>query len=376
MQFRKSDDRQKINLLRYGVYLEAVLVLFLIAAVTKQKEALPVNLQVEEHLTETEQASEEGVDSAEDSNESKETIKWVDFQVSYDALCLAYEWDVETHGTEHEVHWIDLLAYTAAKTGGAFDKGALATLDDVAKKLSCGETDIEKLTAEMKYYDYYHEAYTSVLGGMVGEYEAEVVAEDGQSNYETKYGLKAYFPLARGFDYSHYDDFGAGRSYGYKRKHLGHDMMGQTGTPIIAVESGVVEAIGWNQYGGWRIGIRSFDDRRYYYYAHLRQNYPYAEGLEEGSVVTAGDVIGYMGHTGYSTQENVNNIEVTHLHWGLELIFDEKRREEGYEIWVDVYPLTRFLAKHTQTAHKVEGTKEWVRSTDIIDPMVEEYLKK
>ena len=54
---------------------------------------------------------------------------------------------------------------------------------------------------------------------------------------------------------------------------------------------------------GWRIGIRSFDNKRYYYYAHLRQNYPYAEGLEEGSVVTAGDVIGYMGHTGYSTTE-------------------------------------------------------------------------
>ena len=80
------------------------------------------------------------------------------------------------------------------------------------------------------------------------------------------------------------------------------------GTPIIAVESGYVEAIGWNQYGGWRIGIRSFDGKRYYYYAHLRQNYPYREQLKEGDVVTAGDVIGYMGHTGYSTKENVNNI--------------------------------------------------------------------
>lgn len=36
-------------------------------------------------------------------------------------------------------------------------------------------------------------------------------------------------------------------------------MMGQTGTPVVAVESGYVEAIGWNQYGGWRLGIRSFD---------------------------------------------------------------------------------------------------------------------
>lgn len=135
----------------------------------------------------------------------------------------------------------------------------------------------------------------------------------------------------------------------------------------------MVEALGWNQYGGWRVGIRSFDGKRYYYYAHLRQNYPYAEGLEEGSVVTAGDVIGYMGHTGYSTKENVNNIDVTHLHWGLQLIFDESQKEGNNEIWIDVYPLTRFLAKHTQTAVKVEGTKEWVRTNQIIDPAVEEY---
>ncbi len=75
---------------------------------------------------------------------------------------------------------------------------------------------------------------------------------------------------------------------------------GSIGTPIIAVESGYVEALGWNQYGGWRIGIRSFDRKRYYYYAHLRKDHPYAKDLQEGQVVTAGDVIGYLGITGYS----------------------------------------------------------------------------
>ena len=76
--------------------------------------------------------------------------------------------------------------------------------------------------------------------------------------------------------------------------------MGQVGTPIIAIEGGRIRALGWNQYGGWRIGIDSFDGKRYYYYAHLRQNRPYAEGLSEGDLVQAGDVIGYMGRTGYS----------------------------------------------------------------------------
>ena len=53
-----------------------------------------------------------------------------------------------------------------------------------------------------------------------------------------------------------------------------------------------MEALGWNQYGGWRIGIRSDDRLRYYYYAHLRKDNPYAPGLAEGQHVSAGDVLG------------------------------------------------------------------------------------
>ena len=53
-------------------------------------------------------------------------------------------------------------------------------------------------------------------------------------------------------------------------------MMGQIGTPVVAVESGYVEVLGWNQYGGWRIGIRSFDGKRYYYYACLLYTSPVA----------------------------------------------------------------------------------------------------
>jgi len=113
---------------------------------------------------------------------------------------------------------------------------------------------MEELTRDLKYYPYYKEAYTAVLGGMVGMYEIQIPDENeqGQSRWVTKYGLKAFSPVAKNFPYSHYDDFGAARSYGFKREHLGHDLLGQTGTPIIAVESGYVEAIGWNQYGGWR----------------------------------------------------------------------------------------------------------------------------
>ncbi len=142
------------------------------------------------------------------------------------------------------------------------------------------------------------------------------------------------------------------------------------GTPIIAIESGYVEALGWNRYGGWRIGIRSFDKKRYYYYAHLRQNRPYAEGLKEGDYVTAGDVIGYMGHTGYSDKENVNNIKTVHLHVGLQLIFDESQKDGNNEIWVDFYQLAGFLSAHRCEVERNDVSKEWDRKYDMKDPVV------
>lgn len=303
-------------------------------------------------------------------------IKWVDFKVSYEALCEAYGLDVESYDQPVHLHWIELLAYVGAKNGGNFGRNAVGSLRKVAAELQENKTTMEELTKDMQYYKYYHEAYEAVLGGMVGEYEIEKQLESGQKVWKKVYGLKAFLPIAYGFPYNDYDDFGSSRSYGYKRVHLGHDMMGQVGTPIVAIESGYVEALGWNQYGGWRIGIRSFDGKRYYYYAHLRQNFPYALSLKEGSGVTAGDVIGYMGHTGYSTRENTNNIKTVHLHWGMQLIFDESQKKGNNEIWVDCYALTRFLYKNRCQTEKNLETKEWHRVFKMVDPEVARWKEQ
>lgn len=286
-----------------------------------------------------------------------DTIKWVDFNVPAELLKKACLLDVQSYESETHLDWITLLAYAAVRGGGEFGKKSEGYIEEMAAKLEAGEETKESLAEKYQYFSYYYEAYTAVLGGMVGEYEME--NENGEM--EKKYGLKAFSPIAKGFEYQDYDDFGVSRSFGYKRQHLGHDMMGLIGTPIIACESGYVEALGWNRYGGWRIGIRSFDKKRYYYYAHLRQNRPYAEGLKEGDYVSAGDVIGYMGHTGYSDTENVNNIDAVHLHVGLELIFDEERRENGNEIWIDFYQIARFLSANRSEAVRDETTKEWRR---------------
>lgn len=306
-----------------------------------------------------------------DQKKDKDFIKWVDFTVPYEALCVAYDLDVESHDTDVPLNWIELLAYTAAKNGGTFSNESAQCIIQTAAYLSNRSTTIKKLTKDLKNYDYFLEAYTAVLGGYVGEYELET--EPGSKKYEKHYGLKAFSPIAKGFPYGDFDDFGTARSYGYSRPHLGHDMMGQIGTPIIAVESGYVEALGWNQYGGWRIGIRSLDKKRYYYYAHLRQNSPFQKGLKEGSVVTAGDVIGYMGHTGYSKKENTNNIDEIHLHFGIQLIFDESQKDGNCEIWINPYQLTRFLKSHQSEAAKKGDSKIWLRVQDMKDPQTEDF---
>ncbi len=275
-----------------------------------------------------------------------ETIKWVDFNVPYESLEYAMKQDVATFEEEQHLSWIDILALAACRTGG---ECPLNSVKKAAADLK-GEQSPEELLGDLsKYYSYYHEAYSAVLGGLVGSFAIE---KDGE--WIPQYGLKAFSPIAAGYGYGHCDDFGVGRSFGFKRKHLGHDMRGSLGTPIVAVEGGVVEALGWNRYGGWRIGIRSFDGKRYYYYAHLKKDTPFAEGLAEGDIVQAGDLIGYMGRTGYSDKENVNNIETVHLHFGIQLIFDESQKECNSEIWIDAYQIVKLLDKHRSSIQNGE----------------------
>lgn len=292
-----------------------------------------------------------------------ETIKWVDFDVSYESMKYALEQDIATAEQEKHISWIDILALAACRSGG---KCPVASVKKAAEDLKGDKSPAELLGDLYKYYDYYHRAYSAALGGLVGSYAIE---KDGQ--WVPTYGLKAFSPIAAGYGYSHCDDFGVGRSFGFKRKHLGNDLMGSLGTPVVAVEGGIVEAMGWNRYGGWRIGIRSFDNQRYYYYAHLQKDKPFAPGLAEGDIVQAGDLIGFMGRSGYSDQENVNNIETVHLHFGLELVFDESQKECNSEIWIDAYDIVRLLSSHRSSVQKTADG--WSRVYPYRDLDAEEF---
>ena len=287
---------------------------------------------------------------------------------------IAYRLDVESHQNDNGVtyNWVELLAYLACKNGGNFKNFKQEDLTNLLFCLEHGQK-MEDLTKNLKYYAYYYESYQAVLGGFVGNYSIEVTNANGNKAFEPRYGLKAFLPIAKNYSFSHYDDFGNSRSYGFRRVHLGNDLMGSIGTPVIAVESGTIEHLGWNQYGGWRIGIRSFDGKRYYYYAHLRKDHPYVNGLEEGMTVKAGDVIGYLGMTGYSIKENVNNINVPHLHFGMQLIFDESQVDGPNEIWIDVYQIIEFLKKNRSEVYlSNKETKDYSRKYDFMEDSLTE----
>ena len=291
----------------------------------------------------------------ENTFEKSAFIKWVDFNVSAEMLKRVYNLDVKYHNTDVDFNFCEVLAYLATKNGNNFSSSQdNKNLNVLIKRLENKET-ISAIYSDNKYYKYYLECFEAVFQNFIGEYSVE-----NNDNIQYGYGLTAYFPIAKGFWHSHYDDFGNARSFGYKRPHLGHDLIGSIGTPIIAIEGGIVTELGWNRYGVWRIGIRSHDTKRYYYYAHLRKNRPYAESLKLNDVIEAGQVIGYLGQTGYSSTENVNmKTGNPHLHLGLQLIFDESQIDGNAEIWIDLFNITKLLYLNQASVEKNIETKEY-----------------
>lgn len=106
------------------------------------------------------------------------------------------------------------------------------------------------------------------------------------------------------------------RTYGGNRRHEGTDLMASNNLrgyfPVLSITDGIVEKMGWLEQGGYRIGIRS-EAGGYYYYAHL---YTYAPQLKIGDTVIAGQLLGFMGDSGYGKEGTIGEFDV-HLHLGI-----------------------------------------------------------
>jgi murein DD-endopeptidase MepM/ murein hydrolase activator NlpD len=90
------------------------------------------------------------------------------------------------------------------------------------------------------------------------------------------------------------DSFGAPRGDVSGGWHHGDDIFASLGSPILAVTSGTVYSVGWNEIGGWRLWLRDSGGNEFYY-AHLSA---YTSLAVDGRHVTAGEVLGFVGNTG------------------------------------------------------------------------------
>ena len=313
----------------------------------------------------------------------------------------AFRLDLNSCQSELPLSWIDLLSLLGASCEGDFSHVQSKDINALADSIRSG-TSVEKLAETLPDWPWYRNAYDAVLGSLTGYFRQEIDADGAPGAapvpqetasslgeaagslgetagslgeaagslgeaagslgeapdkvWVTKYGLKAFHPIAKDFPFVKAEGFAGSGLCGRKESHKGVDLTGQEGTPLIAAESGVIDSMGWDPENGWQLTLKSQDGKRLYLYGHLRKNYPFQSGLSKGSFVTAGDVIGYLGKTGNSAKENTDGTAVPHLHFALMLL-----SEPDSGIWIDAGELLSFLEMNQSQVKKAENPMEWTR---------------
>lgn len=121
--------------------------------------------------------------------------------------------------------------------------------------------------------------------------QTRAVASAGATGPVRGTGMLSVFPVVG--NYTYFDDFGAARHQG---SHQGTDVMADKGTPLVAVADGVMKRVQRTEsgLGGIYVWLQRADGTEYYY-AHMAT---IAAGIEVGTRVSAGQVIGTVGNTG------------------------------------------------------------------------------
>lgn len=153
-----------------------------------------------------------------------------------------------------------------------------------------------------------------------------------RSCYEAVWADIQYFPIPSG-EITFENSWLAPRTYGGERLHEGTDLFGPAELsgyyPVVSMTDGTVDQIGWLPLGGYRIGIRAAHGG-YFYYAHLSD---YERDFKTGETVSAGDILGYMGNTGYGPEGTRGQFPV-HLHLGIYISTPEKEEMSVNPYWI------------------------------------------
>lgn len=118
------------------------------------------------------------------------------------------------------------------------------------------------------------------------------------------------------------------QSRGTARSHDAIDILAPHGTPVLAVDDGVVRKLFTSVRGGLTVYQFDVGDRYCFYYAHLDG---YAPGLHEGQLLRRGDLVGFVGATGNARQD------APHLHFAVNRLDADKKWWGGTP--VNPYPL-------------------------------------
>lgn len=171
----------------------------------------------------------------------------------------------------------------------------------------------DAIAATMLMGDFYPEKlYTEAP---LVEHFKSALWEESQRVYKAVWGDLECFPVkAREVFYE--NSWMTPRGSSGERRHEGCDLFGASGQPghdpIVSITDGIVEQSGWLPLGGYRIGIRS-PGGGYFYYAHLDS---YEREFQKGDTITAGQILGFMGNTGYGP-EGTRGQFAAHLHLGI-----------------------------------------------------------
>jgi peptidoglycan LD-endopeptidase LytH len=207
------------------------------------------------------------------------------------------------------------------------DEDLLYTIGDFLQKYGTSFEDLQ-----IGLWDFYHrDQAVRTISSNSAVYK----------RFETLKLDKHAFPVPLHANYSYRSTWGDRRGWGGLRIHEGTDIFASYGVGVKATSYGTVETKGWNEYGGWRIGIRDIDGN-YHYYAHLNG---FEKGIEKGSVVQPGEIIGYVGSSGYGPKGTAGKFP-PHLHYGI--YKDNGRTEWSY----DPYPSLRLWERQERARKK------------------------
>lgn len=201
----------------------------------------------------------------------------------------------------------------------------LVELKEAQEALRVLEKRTERILAEQKASYARLAANKSALAAAMGRAQAakasiaakidKLIEQQRQrGNIPSEYNGTLEWPMngtiSGEFGCSPFPYYGPGN--GCEHFHNGIDIVAPYGTPVRAAGDGRVAYIGWNYADGYDpawIVVVAHAENLQTWYAHMQPRYP--GGIQAGSAVRQGQIIGYEGNTGNSTG--------AHLHWMVEL---------------------------------------------------------